>query len=340
MPRNRELTAEERCQIITLHNINIKNVDIARQMNRGESTIRAVINRWRDSKKFSSAHRSGRPQKLGERDARRLMLIVKRNRKATLEDIHQDLRLNVHKETIGRKLRKLHFRSRKAIRKPFISKKNAKARRLWSKLHLGWTLKDWKRVIWSDECSIQLWQGSRDRRIRRTSQENPIRVGIAPTIKFGGGSLMIWACFCWDKLGPIITIEGSVDQVKYIKILGENLLPFWKRMKRCYRSPIFQDDGARPHRAISVNNWKREHNIRSLSWPAQSPDLNPIENIWSILKERIRKRIPHPTNLKQLEKYVHEEWDQLDPLMLRNLVKSIRRRNRLVFFARGYQSKY
>jgi len=340
MPKNRELTPEERCQIITLYKINLKKVDISRQMNIPESTVRAVINRWGDSMKFNSTHRAGRPQKLTEREARRLTLIVKRNRKATLDDIHQDLHLNVHKETIGRKLRNLGLRSRKAIRKPFISKKNAKARKLWSKVHLGWTLKDWKRVIWSDECSIQLWQGSRDRRIRRTTQESAIHVGIAPTIKFGGGCLMIWACFCWDRLGPIISIEGSVNQEKYIEILRDNLLSFWKRMKRLHRSPVFQDDGARAHRAISVSNWKQEHGIRSLSWPAQSPDLNPIENVWSILKERIRKRIPHPTNLQQLDQYIHEEWNQLDPLILRKLIESMSHRNRLVFFAREYQTKY
>src|SRR5215813_9171592 len=212
MHKSRELTSEERCQFITMSKLNMKGVDIARQMNLRESTICAVINRWGGSKKYNSAHRGGRPQKLGERETRRLTLIVKRNRKATLNDIHRNLHLNIHKVIIGRKLRNLDFRSRKPIRKPFISKKNAKARKLWSKLHLGWTLKDWKRVIWSDECSIQLWQGSRDRSIRRTRQENPIRHGISPTIKFGGGSLMIWACFCWDRLGPIITIEGSVDQ--------------------------------------------------------------------------------------------------------------------------------
>src|SRR5215471_4467945 len=122
MPKDRELTPEERCQIITLYKINLKKVDISRQMNIPESTVRAVINRWGDSMKFNSTHRAGRPQKLTEREARRLTLIVKRNRKATLDDIHQDLHLNVHKETIGRKLRNLGLRSRKAIRKPFISK--------------------------------------------------------------------------------------------------------------------------------------------------------------------------------------------------------------------------
>ena len=103
---------------------------------------------------------------------------------------------------------------------------------------------------------------------------------------------------------------------------------------------MFQDDGARAHRATSVRNWKREHDIRSLAWPVQSPDLNPIENLWSILKERVRKRIPRPKTIAQLEQYIHEEWNQLDRTVLRNLVRSIRRRNRQVFLAKGYQTKY
>src|SRR5215470_12871068 len=111
-------------------------------------------------------------------------------------------------------------------------------------------------------------------------------------------------------------------------------------MKRRHRNPMFQDDGARAHRATSVSNWKGEHGIRSLAWSAQSPDLNPIENLWSILKDGVRKRIPRPTNIAQLEQYIHEDLNQLDHTVLRNLVRSMRRRNRLVFLAKGYQTKY
>jgi len=142
MPKTRELTPEERCQIITMYKVHMKKATIAREMNLGESTVRAVINRWATSKSYNSAKRNGRPQKLGEREARRLTLIVKRNRKAALDDISQELNINVHKETIGKKLRNLGLRSRNAIRKPFISKKNAKARKRWCKSRLGWILKD------------------------------------------------------------------------------------------------------------------------------------------------------------------------------------------------------
>ena len=66
MLKSRELTSEERCQIIILHKINMKMVDITRQMNMGESTIRGVIIRWDHSNKYNSAHRGGRPPKLGK----------------------------------------------------------------------------------------------------------------------------------------------------------------------------------------------------------------------------------------------------------------------------------
>jgi len=248
--------------------------------------------------------------------------------------------MNVHKETIGIKLRYLGLRSRKAIRKPFISKKNAKIRLWWSKACIGWTLKDWKRVIWSDECRIELWQGSRDHLVRRTTSESNHPDCIPPTVKHGGCSLMVWACFCWDKIGPIVVIDGNLNHEKYISILTNKQLPFWKQMKRRFRSPIFQDDGARAHTIHAVVNWKRMNAINSFIWPAQSPDLNPIEHLWSFLKQQVKRRKPHPNNLKQLEEYIYEEWKQLDPSMLRNAVLSMPRRIRAVVRSKGYQTKY
>jgi len=53
-----------------------------------------------------------------------------------------------------------------------------------------------------------------------------MNIGIAPMIKFGGGSLMIWAYFCWNELGPIVTIQGTMNQEKYIKVLQNKHLPF------------------------------------------------------------------------------------------------------------------
>ena len=248
--------------------------------------------------------------------------------------------MDVSTRTIQRKLLEFGIRSRSAVRKPFISKVNASKRLMWCRSRRGWSLKDWKRVIWSDECRIELWQGSRGRRIRRTKLERFNQDCIAPTVKHGGGSLMVWACFRWNKLGPIIVIDGTMDRQKYIDTLENHLYPFWKKMKRRTPSLWFQDDGAPCHRAVLVKNWKVERKIRSLPWPAQSPDLNPIEHLWNILKSRIQQRSPLPTNLDQLKEAIYEEWDAIDCSIPRKLIASMTWRIRSVIFHKGFQTKY
>jgi len=340
MTKTRELSLAERNQIIGMFRSNLKKSAIAKEMSVGESTVRYVITRWLESGSIDSAPRLGRPSKLNERDTRRLVHTIKKDRKATLVNIHDKIGIDASKRTIQRKLLASGIRSKSAVKKPFISKVNSMKRLMWCRGRRGWSLKDWKRVIWSDECKIELWQGSRDRRIRRTSVERFNRDCIAPTVKHGGGSLMVWACFCWDKLGPIIVIEGNMDRQKYIETLESHLYPFWKRMKRQKRSLWFQDDGAPCHRAGSVKNWKIERGIRSLVWPAQSPDLNPIEHLWNILKSKIQRRRPLPQNLNQLKDAIYEEWSAMDPSLLRKLVLSMRCRIWSVIRSNGFQTKY
>lgn len=340
MSKRRELTQEERMLLVEMHSKNMSYREIAKSTNIPHSTVQSVIKRFIHSGTVISTPRKGRQPILSTRDLRKIKNNILKNRHVTLHEIRNELPINVSTKTIGRSLTQLGYCSRKAIKKPFISKKNAKRRVLWCHTFRKWSVKDWKRVIWSDECIIPLWQASRDRRIRRTTLEAFHPDCIAPTIKHGGGSLMVWACFRWDKPGPIIVIDGTLDQQKYMKVLEEQLLPLWKQIKRRVRSPIFQDDGAPAHTARSVTNWKISNGIRTFRWPAQSPDLNPIEHVWKMLKDRIQQRSPRPKNLNELKKFIYEEWDQLNRNALRFIVSSMTYRIRSVINAKGYQTKY
>ncbi len=79
-----------------------------------------------------------------------------------------------------------------------------------------------------------------------------------------------------------------------------------------------------PHTAAITTAWLRSRRVRVLNWPACSPDLSPIENIWRIIKRKVRQR--RPRTLQQLETYIRQEWDQIPTPKLQKLITSIPRR--------------
>ena len=78
----------------------------------------------------------------------------------------------------------------------------------------------------------------------------------------------------------------------------------------CPRNWIFQYDNDPKHRSRIAREWKSDHHVKSMDWPSNSPDLNPIENVWSVFRLRVHNR--KPTNVRQSERYIKGEWSGLD----------------------------
>ncbi len=95
----------------------------------------------------------------------------------------------------------------------------------------------------------------------------------------------------------------------------------------------FQHDNARPHTASITTSWLRRRRIWVLKWPACSPDLSPIENIWRIIKRKMRQR--RPKTVEQLEACIRQEWDNIPIPKLEQLVSSVPRRLQTVIKRRG-----
>ncbi len=143
---------------------------------------------------------------------------------------------------------------------------------------------------------------------------------------------MVWGCISAYGMGSLHVLEGTMNAERYIKVLDQHMLPSRRHLFQG-RPFVFQQDNAKPHTAAITTAWLRSRRVRVLNWPASSPDLSPIENIWCIIKQKTRQR--RPQTLQQLETYIRQEWDQIPTTKLQKLITSMPRRLQTVFKRRG-----
>ncbi len=105
-----------------------------------------------------------------------------------------------------------------------------------------------------------------------------------------------------------------------------------------YADFIFQQDLAPAHTAKGTKSWFNVHGVTVLDWPANSPDLNPIENLWGIVKRKIRDT--RPNNADDLKATIKATWASIPPQQCHKLITSMPRRIEAVIKAKGAPTKY
>ena len=153
-----------------------------------------------------------------------------------------------------------------------------------------------------------------------------------PTVKHGGGSIMLWGCFTAAGTGRLVRIERKMNVAMYRDILDENLLQSALDLRLGWWF-IFQQDNNPKHTANISKEWLQDNSVNVLEWPSQSPDLNPIEHLWSDLKMAVHWRFP--SNLMELERCCKEEWAKLPKNRCDKLVASYSKRLEAVIAAKG-----
>ena len=108
----------------------------------------------------------------------------------------------------------------------------------------------------------------------------------------------------------------GINSIKYLQILQESLLP------EMFLGKKLQQDNAPAHNSILSKTWFSENGLEILeNWPPNSPDINIIENVWSLLKKRVFQR--HPKNIEELWAFCQEEFGRIPLEYIQNLYSSI-----------------
>ncbi|KAI4899494.1 hypothetical protein NFI96_000370 [Prochilodus magdalenae] len=340
MPKTRELCKDIRDKIVDLHKARMGYRTIGKQLGEKATTVGAIIRKWKKCKITDNLPRSGAPCKISPRGASMILRKVRNEPRITRQDLVNDLNragTTVSKKTISNTLRRQGLKSCSARKVPFLKPTHVKARLKFANDHLNDPEEEWEKVMWSDETKIELFGLNSTRHVWRKKNDEYNPKNTIPTVKHGDGNIILWGCFSAKGTGRLHRIVGRMDGAMYREILANNLLPSVRALKMD-RGWVFQHDNDPKHTARATKEWLRRNHLKVLEWPSQSPDLNPIENLWRELKVRVAQR--QPRNLKALEEICMEEWAKIPAAVCANLVKNYRKRLISVIANKGFCTKY
>ncbi len=147
----------------------------------------------------------------------------------------------------------------------------------------------------------------------------------------------VWSFHSKWWFGLPCFLKSTVNAAIYQEILERFMLPSADKL---YGDAdlIFQQDLAPAHTAKGTKSWFNDHGVTVLDWPANSPDLNPIENLWGIIKRKMRDT--RPNNADDLKAAIKATWASITPEQCHRLITSMPRHIDAVIHAKGGPTKY
>lgn len=332
MPQGSPLTPFQRGQIWSYFEAKWSYRRIAAKVGCTISTVCTTLKR---KEGIRTKETRGRPKKLSP-TIRRGLVRHSKQPGATARKLHSAFDLPVSIRTVQRALSEPEYMGYEKLSKgPSITPKNRKKRVKWALDWVWRTEEFWKKILFSDEKKFRLDgpDGCRSQWVDKRAKKPCI-----PRRQCGGGSIMVWMCFGYYGVSSPIEVESKVDAKAYVRMLNEHLQP--EAHKCVSKGYIFMQDNAPCHSARVTKEWLKTENISVLPWPPNSPDCNPIENLWHIMQQDIydERRVYH--KLDDLRQAVHRAAKKIDKKVLHNLIASVPRRLQAVIDAKGHATKY
>lgn len=239
------------------------------------------------------------------------------------------LKIKVSNSTVRRRLAAAAIAYRPTVKKPLLTPLHIEKRMNWATENLT---TDWSKVVYTDESSFWIsnplthtWCRRQNRMVVRTVK-HPQKVHV-------------YGAFCEAGFGKLTVFTGILNAERMNQLYKSTLLPTARKFFGTDNSEwLLLEDNDPKHKSRLCNAWKEENGIEQMVWPPQSPDCNPIENVWSIIKARLKGK--HFRNIQQLSSFITRQWNSFSADYARNLSQSMPSRCARVIEKQGEWIKY
>jgi transposase len=345
--KSKDMSIENKAKIMCWAADKISTKEIAARLGVHPSTIRRHLAVLRELPPTASPPankpRSGRPRIATFVQETRLRNHVLRHPFKAARELKKDVAGWGDKQVrfIQKTLQKrLNMPSRSAAQKPLLTSVMKKKRLAFAKKYQSWSEKDWMKVMFSDESTFRLIN-PRAAKVRRPSTVSRYKQRFTISTVKHSPSVMVWGCFSGrNGRGSLYFLPkgATMNGDRYTKVVQEKLVPFM----RIHGTTFFLQDGAPCHKCKKVmavlKEYKEEFSV--LDWPGNSPDLNPIENCWSVMKMKFKNN-KEITSLPKLILAIKEMWvKDMTPEYFKKLASSMPKRLKMVLQNKGDMTKY